>query len=86
MDPVQAREFFDTYFYYIIAGSLIFGVLIGLVPLLIGLRRGRRKLGFIGFVVTVVDSGISPILGVITAVVFTLVLVFGSKKKNIDQE
>ncbi|MBK9214256.1 MAG: hypothetical protein IPM59_01435 [Chloracidobacterium sp.] len=86
MDPVQAREFFDNYFYYIIAGSLIFGALIGLVPLLIGRRRGRRNLGILGFVVTIVDSGISPILGFITAVVFTLVLIFGSNTKGADNK
>lgn len=84
MDPQQARDLFDNYFYYIIAGSVIFGALIGLVPLLIGIRRGRRNLGILGFVVTVIDSGVSPILGVITAIVFTLVLVFGSNKKVTD--
>ncbi|MBP9664790.1 MAG: hypothetical protein KBD94_09215 [Pyrinomonadaceae bacterium] len=84
MDPQQARDFFDNYFYFIIAGSVIFGALIGLVPLLIGIRRGRRNLGILGFVVTVIDSGISPILGVITAIVFTLVLVLGSNKKDSD--
>lgn len=86
MDLVQAREFFDKYFYHIIAASLIFGALIGLVPLLVGRRRGRRNLGILGFVITIVDSGISPILGVITAVVFTLVLILGSNKKGADEK
>lgn len=79
MTPEQLREFYEKYFYYIIAGSLAFGAVIGLLPLLFGIRRGKKNLGIIGFIVTIIDSGFSPLLGLITCAIFTVVILL---KKN----
>jgi len=74
MDPNQVRELYDKYFYYIIAGSLIFGAIIGLLPLVLGLKRGHRNLGIIAWIATLVTAGLSPLLGLIVAIVFLVII------------
>ena len=80
MNPDQVKELYEKYFYYIIAGGLVFGAVIGLIPLLFGIRRGRRNLGIIAFILTIIDSGISPLLGLITMVIFTVIILFQKKE------
>jgi hypothetical protein len=84
MNPEQVKEFYEKYFYYIVAGSLVFGAVIGLVPLLFGIKRGNRNLGIIAFIVTIIDSGISPLLGLITCVIFTVIIIVKRAKPQIS--
>ena len=74
MNSEQFKELYDKYFYYLIAGGLVFGAVIGLIPLLFGIRRGNRNLGIVAFIVTLIDSGISPLLGLVTCVIFTVII------------
>ena len=85
MNPEQFSEFYEKYFYYLIAGGLVFGAIIGLIPLLLGIRHGKRNLGILALVITIIDSGISPLLGLITCVIFTVIIVL-IKKPQPDSE
>ena len=74
MDMEQFRQFYQQNFYYIIAGQIVIGILLGSIPLIRGIRNDRRNLGLIGFFVTVVLVTVSPILAIIVAVVFTFLV------------
>jgi hypothetical protein len=48
-----------------VAGSLIVGVLLGLIPLVLGRYLGQTKLGQLGFLISVVAGFIAGILGAV---------------------
>ena len=80
----QFKEFYDTYFYYIILGQLVFGLLAGAVPLILGIKKGKRNLGIVAFIACAVIGAVSPLLCVIVAVIFSIVIVVKSKA-NVPQ-
>ena len=77
----QFQEFYNTYFYYIILGQLVFGLLVGAIPLILGVKRGKRNLGIIAFFVCVIGA-VSPLLCVLLAVIFSIVIIVKSKAKE----
>ena len=65
---ISSRE---AYIYAILL-SVGFGVLVGLVPLVFGFIRRRRKKAFLGFVLTVVGSAfLGLLLAIPVAAIFT---------------
>lgn len=47
--------------------GVIVGVVFGLIPLFLGLKNGNRKMGIIGFVVTVISGTLFSLLGALPA-------------------
>lgn len=87
MNPEQIREFYDKYFYYILAGGILIGLLFGLVPLVLGIRKKKRNLGIVAIVSCAVVGGFSPILSIVAAVAFTIfILVISSREKNANSD
>lgn len=74
MNPEQFREIYQQNFYYIVAAGVVIGLLFGAIPLVVGIRRKKKKLGFIGFICSAVAGGFGPPIGILVAGVF-LVLV-----------
>ena len=75
----SARENF-IYFTLIAAGI---GLLLGLVPLVIALRKGKVGLGLLADIVCTLMGAVSPILALLSAAIFTwLALRKGSTEKN----
>lgn len=74
MNLEEFKEIYDQYFYYILAAQIGIGLLFGSIPLVLGIRRDKRNLGVIGFISAGVVGAISPILSLIDAVVFTLLV------------
>lgn len=72
MDYAQFREYFQQNFYYFLVGQLIFGAVIGAIPLLLGLKRQKLNLGLIAFVTSIILALVSPLLCLIVAIVFTV--------------
>ncbi|MEO7539672.1 MAG: hypothetical protein ABIV21_06570, partial [Pyrinomonadaceae bacterium] len=56
---------------YLVLIGLGVGLLLGLFPLVLGIRRGKKKYGIIGLVASILVGGLSPILAVIVAGIFT---------------
>jgi MFS family permease len=56
---------------YIIIGGAILGALFGLVPLMLGRKRNRARLGLYGFIASIVGGAIGPLLGLIVAGIFS---------------
>ena len=75
MNPEQFREAYEQYFYYILAAGIFVGLLLGAIPLILGIRRKNRNLGLIGFISAGVAGAFSPILSFLVATVFTILVV-----------
>ena len=56
---------------YLVLIGLGVGLLLGLFPLILGIRRKNKKYGIIGLVASILVGGFSPILAVIVAGIFT---------------
>ncbi|MEP6786887.1 MAG: hypothetical protein ABJB40_00545 [Acidobacteriota bacterium] len=80
MNAEQLRELYEKYFYYILLADIGIGLLIGLLPLALGVARKKRNLGIIGLILSGAVGGLSPIFSLIVAAVFTVLIVRGSKK------
>lgn len=66
-----------------IIGSLIGGALVGLIPLLFGMKKGQKTLAIVGFVCCVVGSFVLGVfLSVPVAIVFALIIYFKAKSKK----
>lgn len=61
-----SREFLVYFF----IGQVIFGAVLGLVPLILGRKRKQFRLGIYGFLATIVAGALSPLAAVIVACVF----------------
>lgn len=87
MDSDQLRELYERYFYYILFADIGIGLLFGAVPLVFGIRRKKRNLGIIGFVTAGIVGVFSPILSIVVAVVFTvLILRKSAAEKELDSD
>lgn len=65
--------------YGAIMGAVI-GLLLGLVPLTLGLKRGERRLGIIGFLCCLIGGALaSVILSVPSFIIFTWLIVRRSR-------
>lgn len=79
MDYGQFRETFQQNFYYFLIGQLVFGAIIGSVPLLLGIKRQKRNLGLIAFITSIVLATVSPLISLIVCVVFIIVILRSGK-------
>ena len=67
-------------FYGAIVGAVV-GLLLGLVPLVLGFKRGQRRLGILGFLCCLVGGAFaSVILSIPSVIIFTWLIV--SKSRN----
>ena len=80
MEPLNMtmREYF---LYAALLGAGL-GALFGLVPLILGMRRDKRRLGLYGFVASIIGGAIAPLLSVVIVVIFSWIIV----KKKADTE
>lgn len=79
----MAQDIF--YWYGIVVGSLIGGALIGLIPLLVGLKVENKKLAVAGFLSCIVGSFILGLwLSVPCCIGFTIAILVLRKKKEPD--
>jgi len=58
------------------------GIVLGLIPLILGFVKNRRNLGIYGFVASIVGGALSSILSLIVVIVFTWLIL----KKSIVEE
>lgn len=78
---MQSTEFTvqQLIFYGAIVGAVV-GLLLGLVPLVLGLKRGERRLGIIGFLCCLIGGAFaSVILSVPSLIIFTWLIVRRSR-------
>lgn len=61
---------YREFYIYVIIGGAILGALFGLIPLLLGRKRGKARLGTYGFIASIVSGAIAPLFGLIVAAIF----------------
>ncbi len=66
---------FREFYVYAIIGGAILGALLGLIPLILGRRRNRGRLGFYGLAASTVGGAISPLLSIVAVAIFTWLVV-----------
>ena len=86
MNEAEVRVLYEQYFYYIVAAGIVIGFILGLIPLIIGIRRGKRAFGMIGLVVSTVIGAFSPLLAVVAAVIFTFLVTRGNKAVQAEND
>jgi hypothetical protein len=84
MDPDQMREFYQQNFYFIVAAGVAIGLLLGAIPLAFSIKRKKTRLGFLGLILSTIAGGFSPILALLVAIVFTVLVFIGSKTNGAD--
>lgn len=75
MNAEEMQVFFNENFYYIVLAGVGIGLVLGLAPLLLGLRRNKRNLGLAGFLLSGIVGALSPLLSIIVAAIFTFLVV-----------
>ena len=63
---------------YVIIGGAILGALVGLVPLILGRRKNRARLGFYGFLASIVTGALTGFFAIITAAIFSWIIAKGN--------
>ena len=80
MNQEQIQAFYDKYFYYILVGGVVIGMLFGLVPLVLAIKRQRRNLGLIALASCALVGGFAPIFSIIVAAAFTCWIFFSTRQ------
>ena len=70
MDPTFVKE----NFYTIMLIQAAIGLVLGLIPLVLSLRRNKKNLGVIALVVSILLSLLSPVLSLIAVIVFIFLI------------
>ncbi len=78
MDQAQMQVLYEQYFYYILAAGVLIGLFFGLLPLIFGIKRKKKNLGLLGFILSGLAGAVSPLVAIVVAVLF-LVIVLRSK-------
>ena len=70
---------YSEFYLYVIIGGAILGALLGLLPLILGRRRNKARLGMYGFVASIVSGAIAPLLSIIVVGIFSWFIVKDNK-------
>ncbi len=62
--------YYEAIAYLALLGVAV-GVLLGLIPLILGFKKHQRSYGLFGFFISIVAGAFSPVLSVITVAIFT---------------
>ncbi len=75
MNAEQLQAFLNENFYYIVLAGVGIGLVLGLVPLVLGLKRNKRSLGLTGFIGSGIVGAFSPLLSIVVVAIFTFLVV-----------
>ena len=71
---------------YLALAGVVIGILLGLIPLILGLKKKKRQYAIFGFIASVVCGAIMPLLSVIVVAVFTwLILRKTTSEQNLSE-
>lgn len=66
---------YREFYLYVIIGGAILGALFGLIPLILGRRRNKARLGMYGFLASIVAGGLAPLLAILVTAIFVWMIV-----------
>ncbi|HVF29610.1 MAG TPA: hypothetical protein VNA22_01520 [Pyrinomonadaceae bacterium] len=66
---------YREFYLYIVIGGAVIGALLGIVPLMLGKRRGKSRIGWYGLIASAIAGGLAgPVLSLIVVAIFAVVL------------
>ena len=68
---------YSEFYLYVVIGGAILGALLGIIPIVLGRRRDKRRLGFYGFLASTVGGAIAPLLAILITAIFSWLIVRG---------
>jgi Na+/serine symporter len=80
------RRAYEQYFYYILAAGVVIGFILGLIPLYLGVKRGRKGFGIAALIVSTAAGAVSPILVVLLVAVFSFLITRGTPDAETDAD
>jgi hypothetical protein len=66
---------YREFYLYVIIGGAILGALFGLIPLMLGRKRNKSRLGMYGFLASIVAGALAPLLSIIVTAIFSWMIV-----------
>ena len=66
---------YREFYVYVLIGGALLGALFGIIPLVLGRRRDKRRLGFYGFLASIAVGAIAPLLAIIVTAIFSWLIV-----------
>lgn len=66
---------YREFYLYVIIGGAILGALLGLIPLILGRRKNKPRLGLYGFLVSIVAGALAPLFALVVAGIFSWLIV-----------
>ena len=74
MDSQQLAQYAKEHWLMLLLINAGVGFVLGLIPLVVGIRRGKRNLGIMALIVTIIVSVPSYLIGLISAIVFLILV------------
>jgi hypothetical protein len=68
---------YSQFYIYVIIGGAILGALFGLIPLILGRRKNKARLGLYGFLASIISGALAPLLAILVAAIFSWVIAKG---------
>lgn len=69
MEPIRVT--YNELIYYVLLAGVLIGIVLGLIPLIFGIKRHNRKYGMYGFLGSVIGGAITPIISIVVVSIFT---------------
>ena len=82
----QMQQLWSQYWYYFLLAGFVIGLILGLIPFFLGRRKGQAGLGLIALIVTAVVGTPSIVLGLVSCVVFTVIVLIRGRSSSSSGE
>lgn len=74
---------YREFYLYVIIGGAILGALFGLIPLILGRKKNKSRLGVYGFLASIVAGAFAPLLAIIVTAIFSWMII---KRKSPESD
>lgn len=66
---------FREFYIYVVIGGAVLGALFGLVPLILGRRRKKPRMGWYGLAASTIAGAFAPLIAIVVAAVFAWLII-----------
>lgn len=86
MNEEQIKALMADNLYTFLVLQVVIGLVFGAIPLILGIRRGKKNLGIVGFILSGIIGAFSPFLSIVTAALFTFLVVRKTRGPEASQD
>lgn len=81
----QVKLTYYEFITYLALFGIVMGILLGLIPLILGIKRNKRSYGLYGLVASIISGIFSPVLSIIVVAVFVWLILRKPTAENISE-